>query len=319
MKPELYDDTKISWYWFAGALVIALILVWIMQPGAKQQRQLEQQRSTYARERGEPMRSQIERYRQNTIELAETIEQFKERFGMAQFPPFILPESEKRDPWAYLDRVGASVVSRLGRIATVRGIELVDPDLGLINEYKNIGETPQESLYQVMLTARTIYLAVQVPPSGQPLQSVNVTHAMSQLAGSPERPPLLQEFPLRLTITGGHEEVLWVLHQLSVEEPKLMHGNVQNGWEEFVQDVQMDTGQEGAFDRIGFREHFPMVLRNFELLSENYSENEAVQTVTAHFDIAAMRFLDAADRGEEDTVRTGGRSLGGAPVITRPP
>jgi hypothetical protein len=117
------------------------------------------------------------------------------------------------------------------------------------------------------------------------VERYTVTHGAPVETGPVNRPPLLREYPLTLTLRGSLKTILTILHRLG----------------------QVD---ENGTD-------YPLILRGFSIRSDNTRARDEVQQLEAVIEIAGMQFVADAARGDA-TAPAGGTPAAVRPGVARP-
>ncbi|MHC5067636.1 MAG: hypothetical protein ACYTF0_03495 [Planctomycetota bacterium] len=304
MKVDLRPDLMKSWAVFAATLVLGAGFMWWWSDVAQLRGQEERAAAAYQQQLGQlDLAGQVAAQRAANERLASHLSDLKGNTGVREVAPFMVPENYRR-PSEYF-RVAYDKIREdlLRRAEEIRSSDY-DQDLGFGFLADKIPDPDNVDRWLLMLqlVSKAAYLA-QSAPDGS-LHGISIDDLGSGFApvlrGAEGRPAHLREYPFRLTVNGSLRDILWLLHQLSAEQPTPIHRRMQRwlGGRDGVADkVSAALGGIDAMPASDADEVSPLVVRGLDISSGNVRADQQVQTLTAIFDLAGLEFI-AADEAQ---------------------
>jgi hypothetical protein len=299
LRPDVDRPLTYAWGAFAGALLLAGLAWWWFRQDGGLGRQLAGARQAFEQREGDsPVRLQreVERQRQANRELSETIERIKDQVGIAPIDPFVIPKRYENQRRFYFNMIFEATRNTLYERAVQRAIRSYEPELGFGRGQIEDGDVMQE-LIRLQLIAKAMVLALSTEDS---LAAISVEHGPIEQTGPKDRPPLLVEYGFSLRVRGRLKDILWLLHQLGVEEPQAEIVRGLNGLFTTVQ--RLTEGQVRPLDEKDF---FPLIVRGLEVRSGTLQARDDIAMLEVRIDLAGMEFLSAQERAQGGRAKDG--------------
>lgn len=220
--------------------------------------------------------------KQANQELADSIDALRQGNGFTIGRDFLVPEKNEQ-PGQYFNERLLIVQDSLRAKAKDRNI-VYQERLGFERVVKvPPAEEAEHLLIMLQLTERAASAVIDTPASIKPVDSFAISQPTKgpELTGAAGRPPLLREYPLKITLRAKLPTLLWILHRLA----------------------QVD-GPGG----------YPLIVRKLDISSKNLDPKDEVHSLDAVLEVAGMRFLEADERATAGKPAAKARSagLGGA-------
>lgn len=306
MRPPIARALRASWLAFGGtAVVCAAFLAWWSDWGAAGERARAARAAYQDRIGSLDLAEQVRKQTAANHELRAHIGERKEQTGVREVLPFTVPADFDKEPKEYFRVAYSRIRDDLLFRASRRGSAGYDQDLGFGFLQGGLPESERVEgwLLMLQLTSKAAYLALHAPHNT--LENIAIADLGSSFApttaGPEDRPPLLREYRFQLSVDGSLHDILWLLHQLSAETQTDAHRQMQ----------EWLSGDDGVADKVyqalyGSRADAPageaivspLVVLGLRIASRNVEPDQAVQTLSARFDLAGMEFMDAAERGD---------------------
>lgn len=333
MRPDLSREQRIGWSVCGGAIAVAVGLVLWANDWGDSHATLDKERTAIERENaGQPLNRLIARQRQANDALRQTIDRLKTQNGFAIEPVFQVPGSDPtyaRQPGKYFYDVLFPATEKLDERRKAIGIVEYDRYLGFgtgPNVPPNRDVPPDANatylltMLQLRLKAAVIALQIEPPLDRIAFDQVQVPPSLKQLETGPEnRPPLLREWPMTLSVRGSLRSITQLLYRLS-QFPSADATPTPAPW---LRDRNALLDELG---KLGTREFqftaYPLVTTGFAINSKNRTAKDRSQQLDATFQLAGMQFIADAERGPAAAPSgrggTGAAGSASAPTGRRP-
>ncbi|MFW5829146.1 MAG: hypothetical protein ACOCXA_02690 [Planctomycetota bacterium] len=307
MRPNVRKELTIAWSVLAGSFVLSWLLWMIFGADAEQKRRLEREQTAYERREGGAdvsLAQQLRLQEEANEALEDTIDHLKARVGVDVLPAFTVPQRYQDNRTFYFEKVYLASRHILNEQAVRRRVPNYAANLGFEGKLGgNLDEVRvDDELVRLQLIAKAVLLALS---TDETLDAIAVEHGEIDATGPEGRPILLNEYAFTLRVRGGLKQILWLVHQLGVEEPE---EDIARAWDVLMrrirQDAQLDLSpaDDGA--------HFPLAVRRLRISSANRNPSDEIQQLEAEIELAGMAFLDAGERAEAGTAESRSRSRG---------
>jgi len=300
MTPNVDPEIRASWLGFAATIAICAVALWVVWDGGETRRQREAQKEEYEKRRGfYPLEEEVAKARTSVDELLANIDDFKDRVGIRDVAPFILPERRAHRGY-YFRVVYDQIREELSDLARRRSTTL-DTTLG----FDFPGDKPppnaeaQHWATMLQLVSKAVYLALSTEDSLQLVEVAPLKTGHRVATGPESRPPLLREYPFQLTVRGSLKDILWLLHQLSADEETDAHRDFHVLLDDVTGKVRTVIPSLTSDDR--GRRVGPLIVRGMTINSENATPVDQISQLTATFDLAGMQFLSHEEREEKES------------------
>jgi hypothetical protein len=270
MRPDLARETWTGWGVFAGvALVAGAAMYWFADDDGLAAK-LTSAHSAYVGLGGpEPFSEVIAQQRAANLALRRTIDDRKRDTGFTVLRDFriepgdLTPGSGITPGYIFKQRFTA-VREEIRSLAQPRSVAY-EENLG----FDGNGDVPADKDVPYLLTMLQLTqkaCRITLSSNVKPVTFFSITHDKATLTGPDGRPPLIQEYPLTLTVHGDLVDVLRILFL-------------------FSQTNQQDSTHD-----------YPLVLQGLDITGGNAKPIDQIQDVNAVFHIAGMRYLTDDER-----------------------
>ncbi len=266
LRPDFRKPLAIAWAVFAGVLVVCGLGLWLLADDSELQAGLESARSEQrkllgAETKAVDLAKRVTEQEKVNRALADTIEQRKAEATLKIVAPFIVPAGTSQ-PGQYFNEQLAAVQDQFREIAKNRSIPWVDR-LGFPAKPSVPADRDAPRLLTLLqITRKVTGIVLKTKTPIESFSLTQVRNGQPLLTGPAGRPPLLQEYQLRLGVKASLPNILEIAYKLSQRDP--------------VDD-------------------FPLVV-SYAIESNNLKPDNDIQTLDAVFDVAAMRFLSPEER-----------------------
>jgi hypothetical protein len=264
MTPDLSEQSKRGWLVLAGTTVLVALVLYILSDGGALAGQVQAAADAHRAITGsETISSRAVRERAANAHLRATIEDLKRNNGFSVDPDFRIPASSSQPGYFFRTRF-VEVRQQLSELARATHAGTVfDENLG----FENVATVPPDTeaaylLTMLQLTAKAATIVLSCPNG---LDSFAISHGPVLQTGPESQPPLLNEYPLEITMRGGLDDILWILYQFS---------------------------QHAAGD-------YPLIIRGLKINSLNAKPRDQISQLDATLQIAGMRFLSPQERDQD--------------------
>lgn len=273
MMVEPGRPALVGWAALGGTVAVVLLALWVIADhGAAEQALATSRRNIKSERNGEPIEQRQAAERDAVSELHKTINELKARTGFTVLKQFQVPiddQDEKlRQPGYFFKQRLVAVRDGVRRKAKLKSIEF-DESLG----FDTSDMVPPDAdaaflLTMLQLTDKAAHIVLDTPHPVSRFDFARLNNTNKAIETGPlDRPVLLREYPLELKVVGGLEDLLWILHRLS----------------------QVDPDQTGDY---------PLILQGLTIDSQNLTQRDEINQLTATFRIAGMQFLSDAERAK---------------------
>lgn len=289
MMIEPGRPATIGWLTLGGSIVVTALLLYFLQVDEELANSLELKRQSINQKNGaQTVEARLKAEGVAVEELGKTIKELKDRMGFTVQKYYRVAPDEQdeklRQPGYLFKQRLVEVRGSVRKIARNKSITF-DDALG----FDSGDVVPPDSDAPFLLTmlqltnkAANIVLTTPSPVTHFSFKAIRVQKPIE--TGSANNTVLLREFPLQLTVEGGLEDILSILHRLSKIDEK------------------------DAND-------YPLVLQRFSIDSQNFSKRDDIVQLKAVFDIVGMQFLSPEERQRS----SGANPSSGTKSSTRPP
>lgn len=267
MKPDISRPARKGLLALIGAFLVGgglLAAIWYFADVDGAAQRAEQAAKASPQKGREDLRRRIAAQTAANQGLRGTISELKQWAGYRVAPEFVVPAGHPQ-PGQFFNERFLAVRDGLRQKARDRSIDFVE-DLG----FPRREDVPPDAeapflLRMLQLTEKAVGIALDARDRVEWFQ---ITHAGAAVTTGPaNRPPLLREYPLTLSVRGPLIAILDILHRLS----------------------QVDAGGKD----------FPLILRRLTITSENTKARDEVRQLVATFELAAMEFVPDSERGDK--------------------
>lgn len=304
MRPNIDKDLQISYGLLGGLTVVGLIVLAVFADWGELAGTLDDLKENYDDDDATlPMDEQVALRAKVNQELALSIEERKQQVGLRETMPFVMPTETNKFGWRF-QRVYLQVADKLRIRARNQRIRF-DEDIGFkfLDGQRPANEDARQYLIMLQLISKAVYLATHSPENE--ITAVEVpTLSMARsirLAGPADRKtPLVREYHFRIEVEGTLRELLWLMHQVSIdyqptlskEEDKSPHAGLQKWLASITREVL--TEQEIntlSNDRAIGNDVCPLVVTDCRIESDNKTQSDGIGILRLKLDLAGMEFL----------------------------
>jgi hypothetical protein len=272
MRIDLSRERSQAWLICVAALVLALGVLWLIYDPKTLAAAAQKPRT--ATTKGTPLHERIKEQRAATERLRDALEQLKAREGFQLSKDFqVLAGSgdprESEPIFRFKTRL-TDVSQRVIDAATPRSVQWTEflgfPNKAKVDEEKVVPRL----LASLQLTDKAASVALTTK---DPIEALSFQQARPEITGSQGRPPLIEEYPLTMTVRGPLKAILEILHRVTrIEDPNRRTPDIPD---------------------------FPLIVRSLHIDGENPTSKSDITQLIATFELAGMRFLTPEERGEQ--------------------
>jgi SpoVK/Ycf46/Vps4 family AAA+-type ATPase len=273
MMPEPGRPAVVGWSVLGGTAAVVLLVLWMMADhGASAEALTTSRKALKGLKGGEPIEARTAAEREAVAELRRTIDVLKKRTGFTVLPQFRAPADDQdeklRQPGYFFKQRLVAVRDAVRRKSFNKSITF-DESLGFDASDKVPLDSDAEFLLTMLqLTEKAANIVLDTPNPVTSFTFARISERNKPVETGPlSRPVLLREYPLELKVVGGLEDLLWILHRLS----------------------QVDGKVAGDY---------PLILQGLVIDSQNLTQRDEINQLTATFRIAGMQFLSDEERAK---------------------
>ncbi len=277
MQIDVRREAMQGWLVLAGAVVAALIAVWVMSDHGELEQRIGALQSAVPTG-GKRLSAHVADQVRANEHLRTTIADLKERVGFSLEKAFPDQQIFQSNPGFFFQTERDKAIDALFNRARDKGIADYDRYIGFGTAERvpppsapPSREDAPNLLRVLQLTEKAVKICLETPtplqklvvePHGNAIRSTLVTPA--------GRPPLMREYELKLKIRGSLKDILWILHRLS-------------------------PGREAA------AQDYPLILKHLRLTSDNRTPGQTIQQLDLELTLAGMEFISEEERASAAT------------------